>query len=52
MKSLMGIYKSLFCKNIPVEFIHTKDLAQNSMKYKVIYVPFPITLSDEASQGN
>jgi len=50
--SLMGVYKALYYRNIPVTFLHTKDLTDMILTpFTVIYVPFPITLSNNASKA-
>ena len=50
--SLMGVYKALFYRNIPVAFVHTKDLSETTLSPDTaVYIPFPITLSDNASKG-
>lgn len=44
--SLMGVYRSLFTANIPVDFIHSMDIEKGKlMLYRILYLPFAITLS-------
>lgn len=45
--SWMGIYRALYYLNVPVDFVHAEDLAENGLSgYKLLYVPYPIMLSE------
>jgi beta-galactosidase len=51
-KDMFGIYKVLMKENIPVDFIHLSDLnPENLKRYKVIFAPFSISLTEEASNS-
>jgi len=47
-KDMFGIYKSMMEVGINVDFINTEDLLEKDIeKYKVIFAPFLIALSDD-----
>lgn len=47
--SLMGFYRALFEKNIPVDFIHVRQVENGELQqYKLLYLPFSITLPEDA----
>jgi len=50
--SLIGYYRTFAEHNIPIEFIHRKDLeAGNVSRYKLIIVPYPIMFTLGAAEG-
>ncbi len=50
--SLLGYYKMFMEHNIPVDFIHRRDLEdKNFDAYKLIIVPFPIMFTEAAAEG-
>jgi len=47
--SIIGVYRALFERNIPVDFIHLEDVIQGILrKYKLLYMPFSIMIYPEA----
>jgi beta-galactosidase len=50
--SLFGYYRALAENNIPVDFIHRRDLEDGNLsQYKLIIVPYPLMFSQEAADG-
>jgi beta-galactosidase len=49
-KSLIGYYRVFADNNIPVDFIHRRDLEQGDLsQYKLIIVPYPLMFTQEAA---
>ncbi len=49
-KSLIGYYRVFADNNIPVDFIHRRDLEQGDLsQYKLIIVPYPLMFTREAA---
>lgn len=45
--SLLGVYRALFEKNIPVDFVDAPDLNGDLIKqYKILFLPYPVMLSE------
>jgi beta-galactosidase len=41
--SMMGIYRSLFPTNVPLDFIHISHLSQETLRrYKMVLLPYPL----------
>lgn len=54
--SMLGTYRALFPTNIPVDFVHVDDIASGRMvtpqlRYKVIFLPYPLMLSSDAARA-
>jgi len=50
--SLIGFYRFFAEHNVPVDFIHRKDLESgNISQYKLIIVPYPLMFSQKAADG-
>lgn len=50
--SLIGYYQTFAANNIPVEYIHIKDLETTDVsQYKLIIFPYPIMVTQEAAEG-
>ncbi|MCD6384161.1 beta-galactosidase [Candidatus Sumerlaeota bacterium] len=50
--SLLGYYRVLMEHNIPVDFIHRRDVeTQDLSQYRLIIVPYPIMFTREAAEG-
>ena len=47
--SMLGAYRAMFDRNIPVDFIHIDDLASLSSRYKAVYLGTPIMLPQNAA---
>ena len=43
--TIRGMYKSLWDEAIPVDFLHDSELEERGVKYKVVILPFPSSLS-------
>jgi beta-galactosidase len=51
-ESLTGYYRAFTENNVPIDFIHVRDLeAANLAHYKLILLPWPVILSPEAAAG-
>lgn len=45
--SWMGVYRALFPQNVPVDYVHSDDIAENGVSgYKLLYVPYPIMMGE------
>lgn len=50
--SLSGLYRALFEKNIPVDFVHADELGEERLKdYKLLFVPYPIMLKGSSARA-
>jgi len=50
--SLMGLYSAFSEQNIPVDFVHPKDIIENRLgQYKILLLPFPVMLSRDVADG-
>jgi beta-galactosidase len=47
--SMLGAYRAMYERNIPVDFIHVDDLRSLASNYKAIYLGMPIMLSRAAA---
>jgi beta-galactosidase len=51
-QSLLGYYRFFTERNIPVDFIHRRDLEKGEVAgYKLIIVPYPLMFTDRAAEG-
>jgi len=44
--SLLGVYRALFPKNVPIEYIHVNELNLN--RFKLVILPYPLMLPESA----
>ncbi|MBN1543661.1 beta-galactosidase [candidate division KSB1 bacterium] len=52
LQSLLGYYRFLTERNIPMDFIHRRDLELNEpLPYKLIIVPYPLMFTQQAADG-
>jgi beta-galactosidase len=52
LNSLIGYYRVFTENNIPVDFIHRRDLeASDLSQYKLIIVPYPLMFTQQAADG-
>lgn len=52
MQSLISYYRYFAENNIPVDFIHRRDLEESNLsRYKLIIVPYPLMFSQKAAAG-
>jgi beta-galactosidase len=50
--SLMGLYSAFYEENIPVDFVHSRDVIENRLgQYKILFLPFPVMLSRDVAEG-
>jgi len=50
--SLRGLHRAFFAQQIPVDFVHPRDVVQNKLaQYKILFLPFPVMLSRDVAQG-
>ena len=43
--SLMGVYRALFPQNVPVDYVHIRELSEAVLKpYKLVILPYPLML--------
>jgi beta-galactosidase len=50
--SLMGLHRAFFEQQIPVDFVHPQDVAQNKLgQYKILFLPYPVMLSKDVAEG-
>ncbi len=50
--SLMGLHRTFFEEQIPVDFVHPEDVLQNRLgQYKILFLPFPVMLSKNVGEG-
>jgi beta-galactosidase len=51
-QSLLGYYRFFTEQNIPVDFIHRRDLEKDDVAgYKLIIVPYPLMFTAQAAEG-
>ncbi|MFB6194647.1 MAG: beta-galactosidase [Haloplanus sp.] len=48
--SLTGIYRALYDENVPVDYVHGRDLT-GDLDYDALYLPLPIMLPEELAAG-
>jgi beta-galactosidase GanA len=47
--SLLGVYRALFPRNIPLDYVHINELSANSLKgYKLLILPYPLMLPESS----
>lgn len=50
--SWLGIYRALFGTNVPVDYVHADDIAENGVgSYKLLYVPYPIMMREGTARA-
>ncbi|MFL6352730.1 MAG: beta-galactosidase [Bryobacteraceae bacterium] len=50
--SLIGLHRAFFEQQIPVDFVHPQDVAQNKLgQYKILFLPFSVMLSKDVAEG-
>ncbi len=50
--SLMGLHRAFFEQQIPVDFVHPEEAAQNKLsQYKILFLPYPVMLSKDVAEG-
>jgi beta-galactosidase len=46
--SLLGVYRALFPKNVPLDYVHVNDLGLLG-QYKLVILPYPVMLPEAAA---
>ena len=49
--SMLGVYRAWFAANVPIDFIHIDELAERAGRYKLIYFPYPLMLTQAAASA-
>jgi beta-galactosidase len=50
--SLMGLHRAFLEQQIPVDFIHPKDVVRDKLgQYKILFLPFPVMISKPVTEG-
>jgi len=52
VQSMMGIYRALTERNIPVDFVHADDFLDGSIEsYKLVFLPFSIMMTPKIAES-
>jgi beta-galactosidase len=46
--SLLGVYRALFPRNVPIDYVHINDLGALG-QYKLVVLPYPVLLPESAA---
>ncbi len=47
--SLLGVYRALFPTNVPLDFVHIRELTRKLLgQYKLVLLPYPLMLPEKA----
>jgi beta-galactosidase len=50
--SMLGIYRALFPTNVPVDFIHTREIAEGkAARYKLVILPYPLMITEATAKA-
>lgn len=50
--SLLGVYRALFPRNVPVDYVHAGEIASGGLKgYKLVILPYPPMLPEAVAAG-
>lgn len=48
--SLLGVYRALFGRNVPLDYVHIKELSEETLRpYKLVILPYPLMLPEAAA---
>jgi beta-galactosidase GanA len=48
--SLLGVYRALFPRNVPLDYVHINELSAESLRqYKLVILPYPLMLPEAAA---
>jgi beta-galactosidase len=48
--SLLGVYRALFPRNVPLDYVHINELSEAVLKpYKIVILPYPLMLPESAA---
>lgn len=49
--SLIGIYRAFWRRNIPVDFVHLREVEEGELsRYRVAFLPYPLMLTETAAE--
>jgi len=50
--SEIGVYRPFWRNNIPIDFVHLREVAQGLLKqYKLVFVPYPLMFTEAAARA-
>ncbi|RPI24639.1 MAG: hypothetical protein EHM61_16535 [Acidobacteria bacterium] len=50
--SEIGIYRPFWQSNVPIDFVHLRDLEKGALKqYKLVFVPYPLMFRESAARA-
>ncbi|HWB95605.1 MAG TPA: beta-galactosidase, partial [Bryobacteraceae bacterium] len=48
--SLLGVYRALFGRNVPLDYVHIQELSEEVLKpYKLVILPYPLMLPEASA---
>jgi beta-galactosidase len=48
--SLLGVYRALFQRNVPIDYVHIRELSAESLRpYKLVILPYPLMLPEASA---
>lgn len=48
--SLLGVYRALFPRNVPIDYVHIRELSADVLKpYKLVILPYPLMLPEASA---
>jgi beta-galactosidase len=48
--SLLGVYRALFPRNVPIDYVHIRELSADALKpYKLLVLPYPLLLPEASA---
>ncbi len=48
--SLLGVYRALFPRNVPIDYVHIRELSAESLRpYKLVILPYPLMLPEASA---
>lgn len=50
-RSMQGPYRALFPTSVPVDYIHIDEVAEKGGRYKMLYLPYPLMISEPAGKA-
>jgi beta-galactosidase len=48
--SLLGVYRALFPRNVPIDYVHINELSAETLRsYKLVILPYPLMLPESSA---
>lgn len=48
--SLLGVYRALFSRNVPIDYVHIRELSAEALgAYKLVILPYPLMLPESSA---